>query len=400
MSVQQYIGARYVPKFYENELETPEWRPNVQYEPLTIVTYAGNSYTSKIPVPANIGDPSNNPHFWASTGDYNAQVAQLSQDVQDLSDNFDIYKADKTELILFGDSWADRTHDPNNACIDIVLGRELNLTVHNYSYGGTGFDVPNGYDEQIDWMEADTSFDHSKIKYAILVAGLNEYHNGTSAADFATKLNDWASKLKAKIGNQIPVYWFHNYSIENDRTVRPLHTSFYTQRNYYKNVEIGIRQDVIPVTTFAWVDADHWNTNNYSHPVYAGSEEYALNMVKTIGGAAPILHMYDKVTGVADTTDVSAALRNVPIKFYLRGDVLWAEFLPPMALLAVTGSFDINYPRNVPAPINEGMYISQGKVTFSSGYNKVTLTTEIPGDITWSTTGSGRARALATTEIS
>ena len=36
--VREYIGARYVPKFFENENGTPEWAPNVQYEPLTIVT--------------------------------------------------------------------------------------------------------------------------------------------------------------------------------------------------------------------------------------------------------------------------------------------------------------------------------------------------------------------------
>ena len=52
--VREYIGARYVPKFFENENNTPEWAPNVQYEPLTIVTYNQNSYTSKKPVPASV----------------------------------------------------------------------------------------------------------------------------------------------------------------------------------------------------------------------------------------------------------------------------------------------------------------------------------------------------------
>ena len=29
MPTGQYIGARYVPKFYNNEIDTPDWRPNV-----------------------------------------------------------------------------------------------------------------------------------------------------------------------------------------------------------------------------------------------------------------------------------------------------------------------------------------------------------------------------------
>ena len=74
MAVTQYIGARYVPKFYENSDGTEEWRAGVEYEPLTIVTYNGNSYTSKKPVPSNIGNPSDNPSYWAATGNYNQQV--------------------------------------------------------------------------------------------------------------------------------------------------------------------------------------------------------------------------------------------------------------------------------------------------------------------------------------
>lgn len=79
--VREYIGARYVPKFFENENNTPEWAPNVQYEPLTIVTYNSNSYTSKKTVPASVGNPSDNPTYWASTGNYNAQVEAYRQEV-------------------------------------------------------------------------------------------------------------------------------------------------------------------------------------------------------------------------------------------------------------------------------------------------------------------------------
>ena len=82
--VLQYIGARYVPQFYLNSDGTPEWRAGVAFEPLTIVTYNNNSYTSRKPVPAEIGEPSLNPEYWAQTGVYNAQIVQLQNDVSEL----------------------------------------------------------------------------------------------------------------------------------------------------------------------------------------------------------------------------------------------------------------------------------------------------------------------------
>lgn len=76
MSTRQYIGARYVPKFFDWDGST-DWRSGVAYEALTIVTRNGNSYTSKIPVPSNIGAPEENPTYWAATGLYNEQIESI-----------------------------------------------------------------------------------------------------------------------------------------------------------------------------------------------------------------------------------------------------------------------------------------------------------------------------------
>lgn len=84
MSLRQYVGARYVPKFYEGPAGS-DWTANTQYEPLTIVTRNGNSYTSKKAVPASIGAPESNPDYWASTGIYNQQVEQYRQEVEQLA---------------------------------------------------------------------------------------------------------------------------------------------------------------------------------------------------------------------------------------------------------------------------------------------------------------------------
>lgn len=76
MSVREYIGARYVPLF----ADPLEWDATKTYEPLTVVLYQGNSYTSRQAVPANI--PISNTTYWAQTGNYNAQVEQYRAEVE------------------------------------------------------------------------------------------------------------------------------------------------------------------------------------------------------------------------------------------------------------------------------------------------------------------------------
>lgn len=85
MAVIQYVGARYVPKFFDNPSGGSEWLSGVIYEPLTIVTYLNASYTSKKEVPATVGNPASNPEYWIATGNYNAQVESYRQEVVELS---------------------------------------------------------------------------------------------------------------------------------------------------------------------------------------------------------------------------------------------------------------------------------------------------------------------------
>lgn len=80
--MRQYIGARYVPQFYQGE-HGMEWDgPDVPYDALVIVTYLNNTYTSKKSVPVNVDIT--NEEYWVMTGAYNAQVADLASRVVDV----------------------------------------------------------------------------------------------------------------------------------------------------------------------------------------------------------------------------------------------------------------------------------------------------------------------------
>lgn len=106
-----YIGARYVPIF-ANPIE---WSPTVKYEPMTIVTYQGNSYTSRTYVP--VGVVPTNLTYWAPTGNYNAQVEQyrqevlqLQEDVQNLQELPELSPQNiKRKFIIIGDSYTAAT---------------------------------------------------------------------------------------------------------------------------------------------------------------------------------------------------------------------------------------------------------------------------------------------------
>lgn len=100
---RQYVGARYVPKI------VGEWDKALQYESLSVVTYKGNSFTSKVPVPANV--EINNTDYWVNTGNYNAQVEEYRKqalEAKQLANNTN------TELQTFKKNQTNTNNEINN----------------------------------------------------------------------------------------------------------------------------------------------------------------------------------------------------------------------------------------------------------------------------------------------
>ena len=88
MANRQYVGARYVPKYYEGS-NGNEWDSGVPYEPLTIVTYLTNTYTSKIPVPVSSTPPNLDTEHWVLTSAYSSQVAELREKIEEIDTNIE-----------------------------------------------------------------------------------------------------------------------------------------------------------------------------------------------------------------------------------------------------------------------------------------------------------------------
>lgn len=197
----QYIGARYVPIFGRKDETDIIWDNSKPYEPLTIVLWQGNSFTSRQFVPAGIDINSN--EFWAETGNYNAQVEQYRQEVLNVKTQNDKISADletetktrqdqytelkkdiktisedigKDYLVVFGDSWSAAGYWVNN------YAKGINASYKNYSISGAGIINANtgkDFNNQLTTAINDDSYNHKRVREIILMFGCNDFHRYT-----------------------------------------------------------------------------------------------------------------------------------------------------------------------------------------------------------------------------
>ena len=97
MSVRQYIGARYVPRFLG------PWNNTTQYEALDVVDNgSGTSYIARKNVPA--GTPLTNTEYWFLYGASSGAIVHLQEEIDDINENLAKIPKNK-KIILIGDSF-------------------------------------------------------------------------------------------------------------------------------------------------------------------------------------------------------------------------------------------------------------------------------------------------------
>lgn len=169
---RQYVGARYVPKIMG------EWNKALRYEALSVVTHVGNSFTSKVPVPANIDIT--NTDYWINTGNYNSQVEayrkETAQVKNDLNNEIINRKNDSKDNILWiGDSYSENyNHKLPNGVRDILNAKNW----YEYSKGGAGFAgawAGASFNDLIEKAKNELSASQKEmIKYVYIVGGAND----------------------------------------------------------------------------------------------------------------------------------------------------------------------------------------------------------------------------------
>lgn len=225
--VRQYVGARYVPVF-----ATPlEWSDTREYEPLTIVLYNGNSYTSCQYVPTGIEITNN--EYWALTGNFNAQVEAYRAEVRAFDDRINANAAainantasinanttaisantasisantaaiaqentDRTTnvMLAFGDSYGVDTISQGPVWCEITANKLQATELHNYCVGGATFNTTK---EKNFFVQVDKAISEIKnpkyVKYVGIVGGTNDGSNSIA---------DAIVSLVAKINSAFP----------------------------------------------------------------------------------------------------------------------------------------------------------------------------------------------------
>ena len=133
MATTQYIGARYVPLF----AEPLDWSIDSVYEALTIVYYAGNSYTSRQAVPKGIDIT--NEKYWALTGNYNAQIeayrkevaamdGRVTENAQNIADEVTRAVAQEAAIKTIIDNETSRATKAENQLSSDIAANEKNVS--------------------------------------------------------------------------------------------------------------------------------------------------------------------------------------------------------------------------------------------------------------------------------
>lgn len=364
MSVREYIGARYVPLF----ADPIEWDNTQTYEPLTIVYYQGNSYTSRQAVPTGIAIT--NETYWALTGNYNAQIEAYRTEVQAFNDRISANESDietingsldgfsdsidaiesnswvttdriadnavttpkiadgsitsqklndnvvieLTEMVIFGDSWSDP--EVTDAIWGNYLAGKLDLTVHNYAKNAARIanTVTNNLAAQITTATSDTSFNKNKVKYVFIVGGINDYRNSTNKQTVAD-----AAVL----------------AIENCKTLYPNAKILFAtncafpmtiaQVRYFFDVVRFVRTNccVQTIDLTGYFGSYHFNPSNYYHLTQAGYKQLAGILASAIEGGdveCPVFSQQITFSSGSNVNWVTQKIENA-IHWTLRIDV-------------------------------------------------------------------------------
>lgn len=335
---RQYIGARYVPKFFENpNTADSAWLAGVAYEALTIVTYAGNSYTSKKPVPAGISSPNLAPEYWVNTGNFNAQVDSIRTELEEtatelnsaisgvskrttalISGVSDRTTALETALpekemvfnqkkyLFVGDSYAKISG--NNWVKSLVSKLGLSsANYHDMTISGTGFTSgPNGTDVNgfLTQLENAVSagYNSEEITDIIVIGGLNDakYETGPAASSAlfpaikAFCQYAYTHFPKAKIWIAYAGYASDTSSVLAGRTIAKRHIAqwAYSQASSDRQQAINVNIDMWKVLAqnIAFMGSD------LLHPSADGGTALADQIIHWIADGVTYVHRFESIT--------------------------------------------------------------------------------------------------------
>ena len=225
-----YIGARYVPKLVGEWDSTKE----TAYEPLIIVTYQGNSYTSRQYVPAGI-DISNT-EYWVLTGNFNGQIESFRLALEAMNDRVDAAEqatrrnAHDFNALIIGDSYSNDSGEWPDI-LKTYIGAD-NVDVSAAPGALFGIDTANDrsfYKMLADKLSSLSDAQKNKITDVLFVGGANDWAANESL--IINAIDASANLLK----NTVPMARWHivaaGWNVDPNQRINLINNAYY---NYKK----------------------------------------------------------------------------------------------------------------------------------------------------------------------
>lgn len=329
-----YVGARYVPVF--SDQNNGQWTNTISYEPLTIVLYQGDSYTSKTFVP--IGTAITNSVYWVKTGDFNGQLSSLETTVNNLQTNVTSLNNDVSELsqdvnknmgdiaalqadiltvrnksvIIITDSYGTNTYSDNP--FPVLLGQYLGYSQERYHYSaqnGAGF-VNGRFLTQLQSLKAQIPND-PVVTDIYVCGGWNDESNrsGVSEESFIAAQNAFKTYAQtnypqAELHLCFISWGYLNYDYSSLRTTRQWYFDSVTRGwTVHKNMQWVMRNKTL-------------YNSELDHPNQNGATELAKNMynVITTGDTDVTYSFHTPVTAVPEGTTGAPITTNYALNIF------------------------------------------------------------------------------------
>lgn len=320
VGTRQYIGARYVPMFGRQGEESIEWDNSAPYEPLTIVLYQGDSYTSRTYVPT--GALLTDTRYWVETGNYSGQIEAYREEVlafdgritdveEGLSSEIQNRTTADTALqnlainrgsvvILIGDSYAEG-YTPDGTVVGWVERArqylaKAGITAKTGYQGGSAF--ANGHFLTIlQSIVSNMTADEKNRCTTVVIGGCYNDH-GQSEANVRTGVENVANYVRTNLKNATCRLITVGRCVTGLTTGLHVDTTMNSVKNaainwYVTGTENGMQVDL---TGLACLNENSLFSSDFVHPKAEGNIRIARHVVNLILGSNLSTHRLGNVS--------------------------------------------------------------------------------------------------------
>lgn len=202
---------------------------------------------------------------------------QLFDELDDKITNLEteVNNIEKTELVIFGDSWT--APSVTDAIWGNIVANNLNLNLHNYASNGAGFVSPvtNLISTQVTTFLADDTYEKEKVKFIIILGGINDYKNSIGYDVLGNAIHNVIEDLQEECPDAKILY------VSNCEAPRTR-----TQSNFWINVHnyLSTADSIGTLNLDDFIGIALYNTSNYFHLTQNGQKFMSKLIISALTG--------------------------------------------------------------------------------------------------------------------